>query len=124
MIPGHLLLPVVERLGLPVVEALQQPWLEVRSEPLAGARTLRRVAAGLNNIGDPHLAKVATEVYVHSDASSGIRHTLARGPHGPAMTECLLADNSLSPLHLRPLLATGDPQVARRLLRLPARSVT
>ncbi|MGW1678835.1 hypothetical protein [Saccharopolyspora sp. NPDC002376] len=160
LIPGHMLVPVVERLGLSVVEALHQPWLEVRSDrcaydafadavscdalvdavvegrnpdlirevlgarPLAGEWTLRRVAAGLNDIGDPQLAEIAAEVYAHSDATSAIRHSLARGPLGPAMAECLLADNTPSPLHLRPLLATGDPEVARRLLRLPAASVT
>ncbi len=96
----------------------------LEAKPLAGEWTLRRVAAGLNDIGDPQLAAIAAEVYAHSDATSAIRHTLARGPLGPAMAECLLADNPPSPPHLRPLLATGDPEVARQLLRLPAASVT
>ncbi|GAA1299601.1 hypothetical protein GCM10009647_014350 [Streptomyces sanglieri] len=160
LIPRHLLLRVVERLGLSVVEALHQPWLEVQSDgyaydafadavscdalvdavvegrdpnlirevlqarPLAGAWMLRRVAVGLNDLGDPQLAEIAAEVYTHSDATFAIRHTLARGPLGPAMAECLLADDTPPPTHLRPLLATGDPEVARRLLRLPAASVT
>ncbi|MFD4945282.1 hypothetical protein ACFWNT_22795 [Streptomyces sp. NPDC058409] len=160
LIPRHLLLRVVERLGLSVVEALHQPWLDGQSDryaydafadavscdalvdavvegndpnlirevlqarPLAGEWMLRRVAVGLNDLGDPQLAEIAAEVYTHSDATSAIRHTLARGPLGPAMAKCLLADDTPSPPHLRPLLATGDPEVARRLLRLPAASVT
>ncbi|AXK31376.1 hypothetical protein DVA86_00670 [Streptomyces armeniacus] len=158
LMPSHLLLPVLDRLGVPVVDALHQPWLEVRSDmggydaymdavecpalieavlargdpelvrellwarPLAGHWS--RVADGLNRVGGPQLAEVAAELYADPDATAAIRHSLARGPLGPAMAACLAADGTLSPRHLRPLLATGDPEVARHVLALPPGSVT
>lgn len=148
--PLHLLLPVMDRLGLSVREVLEQPWSRsqslsfpilveailqngdpdlivraLRAAPILSLGVPERAAVWLNAHDDPRLVGAAAEAYVHSEATLAVRHALARGPLGWRVAEHLLNTDSEWPAHLiRPLLASGHPEIALRILEIPAAHVT
>jgi hypothetical protein len=96
--------------------------LDAGAEP----ELLRRLAEELNseqaNAGTPPDAEpveLARQLYTHPAATPDLRHRLAQGPLGPALARRLLDGKAaVSDLWLRPLLATGDPDTALRVLHL------
>jgi hypothetical protein len=98
------------------VALLRRCHLRLRRELLH--RIAERVA------GDAGLGELAYTVYTHPAAGPRTRHLLVRSVHTAALASRVAGDPEARPEHLRPLLVTGDPEIAWRIVTARGDTVT